>query len=164
MNKAGGRELIISKIKDGVVIDHIPAGRALMVLRILGITGREGFRVALVMNVDSRKLGTKDIVKIEGRELTRDELNMIALVAPTATINIIRNYEVVSKFKVQVPGVIEGLIKCKNPRCITNQPREPVRTRFRVISREPLKLVCDYCGTIHELNDLSLLPGQQSLA
>lgn len=78
------RELIISKIRDGVVIDHIPAGRALLVLRLLGISGREGgFRVALVMNVESRKLGIKDIVKIEGRELTKDELNLVALVAPT---------------------------------------------------------------------------------
>ncbi|GAB6947193.1 aspartate carbamoyltransferase regulatory subunit [Vulcanisaeta sp. JCM 16161] len=148
------RELIISKIRDGVVIDHIPAGRALLVLRLLGITGREGFRVALVMNVESRKLGTKDIVKIEGRELTKDELNLVALVAPTATVNIIRDYEVVSKFKVAIPDVIEGLLKCKNPRCITNQQREPVRSRFRVLSREPLKLVCDYCGTIHELSDI----------
>lgn len=148
------RELIISKIKDGVVIDHVPAGRALIVLRILGITGREGFRVALVMNVDSRKLGVKDIVKIEGRELTKDELNLIALVAPTATVNIIKDYEVVSKFKAIVPDIIEGLIKCKNPKCITNQQREPIKTRFRVLSREPLKIICDYCGTIHELADI----------
>ncbi|WP_054841702.1 aspartate carbamoyltransferase regulatory subunit [Vulcanisaeta distributa] len=149
------RELIISKIRDGVVIDHIPAGRALLVLRLLGISGREGgFRVALVMNVESRKLGIKDIVKIEGRELTKDELNLVALVAPTATVNIIRDYEVISKFKVAIPDVIEGLLKCKNPRCITNQQREPIRSRFRVLSREPLKLVCDYCGTIHELNDI----------
>ncbi|MGC8542475.1 MAG: aspartate carbamoyltransferase regulatory subunit [Vulcanisaeta sp.] len=148
------KELIISKIRDGVVIDHIPAGRALVVLRLLGISGREGFRVALVMNVESRKLGTKDIVKIEGRELTKDELNLVALVAPTATVNIIRDYDVISKFKVVVPEVIEGLIKCKNPRCITNQQREPIRSRFRVVSRDPLKMVCEYCGTIHELNDI----------
>ncbi|ADY02171.1 aspartate carbamoyltransferase regulatory subunit [Vulcanisaeta moutnovskia 768-28] len=147
-------ELIISKIRNGVVIDHIPAGRALLVLRLLGISGREGFRVALVMNVESRKLGTKDIVKIEDKELTKDELNLVALVAPTATVNIIRDYEVISKFKVSIPDVIEGLLKCKNPRCITNQQREPVRNRFRVISREPLKLVCEYCGTIHELSDI----------
>jgi aspartate carbamoyltransferase regulatory subunit len=148
------KELIISKIRSGVVIDHIPAGRALLVLRMLGITGREGFRVALVMNVESGKLGVKDIVKVEGRELTKDELNLVALVAPTATVNIIRDYEVVSKFKVVVPDVIEGLIKCKNPRCITNQQREPIKSRFRVVSREPLKLVCDYCGTIHDLGDI----------
>jgi Aspartate carbamoyltransferase, regulatory subunit len=121
---------------------------------MLGITGREGFRVALVMNVESGKLGVKDIVKVEGRELTKDELNLVALVAPTATVNIIRDYEVVSKFKVVVPDVIEGLIKCKNPRCITNQQREPIKSRFRVVSREPLKLVCDYCGTIHDLGDI----------
>ncbi len=151
---SGKSELIISKIRNGVVIDHIPAGRALLVLRLLGISGRDGFRVALVMNVESRKLGTKDIVKIEGRELTKDELNLVALVAPTATVNMIRDYEVVSKFKVTMPNVIEGLLKCKNPKCITNQQREPVKSRFRLVSREPLKLVCDYCGTMHELSDI----------
>lgn len=152
---SGKSELIISKIRNGVVIDHIPAGRALLVLRLLGISGREGgFRVALVMNVESRKLGTKDIVKIEGRELTKDELNLIALVAPTATVNMVRDYEVTSKFKVTMPNVVEGLLKCKNPKCITNQQREPVKSRFRLVSREPLKLVCDYCGTIHELSDI----------
>ncbi len=148
------KELIISKIRNGVVIDHIPAGRALLVLRLLGISGREGFRVALVMNVDSRKLGAKDIVKIEGRELTKDELNLVALIAPTATVNIIRDYEVVSKFKVSIPDVIEGSLRCKNPKCITNQQREPIRSRFRVLSREPPRLICDYCGTIHELSDI----------
>ncbi len=153
------KELIISRIKEGIVIDHIPAGRALVVLRILGITGREGFRVALVMNVESKKLGLKDIVKIEGRDLTHEELNLISLVAPTATVNIIRNYEVVQKFKVSIPDVIEGLLKCKNPNCITNQPREPVKTRFRVLKKDPLRLICDYCGTVHDVKDIERMFG-----
>ena len=153
MGKAG-KELIISKIKDGIVIDHIPAGRALIVLKILGITGKEGFRVALVMNVESRKLKVKDIVKIEGKELGERELSYIALIAPTATINIIKEYEVVQKFKVTVPDRVEGLIRCKNPRCITNQPREPIKPAFKVISKDPLKLMCEYCGTIHDLSDV----------
>jgi len=148
------RDLLIRKIRDGIVIDHIPAGRALVVLRILGITGRDGLRVALVMNVESNKLGVKDIVKIEGKSLTKEELNLVSLAAPTATINIVRNYEVTSKFKVTIPDAIEGLIKCKNPRCITNQPREPVKSRFKVISKDPVKLVCEYCGTMHGWEDV----------
>ncbi len=140
--------LLVRKIKEGTVIDHIPAGHALHVLKILGITGREGLRVAVVMNVDSRKLGRKDIVKIEKLELKPEDVNKIALIAPTATINIIRDYQVVKKSKVKVPEMIEGLLSCINPRCITNQPREPVRPIFKVLSTSPLKIQCMYCGYI----------------
>ncbi len=151
------RELIIRKIKDGIVIDHIPAGKALTVLKLLGITGKEGFRVALVMNVDSRKLGLKDIIKIESRELSKDELSIIALVAPTATINIIKNYEVVQKFKVEIPDKIEGVLKCLNSKCITNKPREPIKSRFITISKNPLIVKCDYCGTVYTAQDIEYM-------
>jgi aspartate carbamoyltransferase regulatory subunit len=144
------RELRVSKIKDGTVIDHIEAGRALHVLRILGLTGAEGLTIAVVMNVPSQKLGKKDIVKVEGVALEEEQVSKIALIAPSATINIIKDYAVVEKVKVQVPALIEGLLKCANPNCITNQPREPVKSRFKVSSVRPLKLVCEYCGT--ELN------------
>ena len=148
------RELIVSKIENGTVVDHIPAGRALAVLRVLGITGREGVRIALVMNVESGKLGKKDIVKIEGRELTPEEVNIISAVAPTATINIVRNFEVVKKFKVSPPEVIRGKFKCKNPTCVTNAPREPVEPTFYLVRKEPPLFVCAYCGRYHELGDL----------
>ncbi|RFA94490.1 aspartate carbamoyltransferase regulatory subunit [Pyrobaculum aerophilum] len=148
------KELLVSKIENGTVIDHIPAGRALTVLRILGISGKEGLRVALVMNVESKKLGRKDIVKIEGRELTPEEVNIISAVAPTATINIIRNFAVVKKFKVTPPDVIRGRFKCKNPTCVTNAPREPVEPTFYLVRREPPLFICAYCGRYHELGDL----------
>ncbi len=140
--------LTVSKIRDGTVIDHIPAGKALAVLRILSITGKEGLRTAVLMNVESRKLGRKDIIKIENRELSSKEVNAIALVAPTATINIIRNYVVHKKLRVEVPDDIVGILKCPNPTCITNKPREHVVSRFKVASRSPLVLQCVYCGTI----------------
>lgn len=143
---ARSKELIVTKIKSGTVIDHLPAGTALQALSILGITGREGYRVALVMNVESKKIGKKDIIKIEGRELDSEEVNKIALIAPTATINIIRDYEVVKKVKVKLQDVIEGIVRCPNPNCITNQRREPVKTAFRVVQRVPVKLQCLYCG------------------
>jgi len=139
-------ELVVRRISNGTVIDHIPAGRALKVLRILGITGEEGYMVSMVMNVYSKKLGKKDIVKVEGRELSSEEVNKIALVAPSATINIVRDYEVIEKRKVELPERIEGIVRCVNPKCVTNAPREAVRPSFRVISRKPLKLVCEYCG------------------
>ncbi|MFP3399798.1 MAG: aspartate carbamoyltransferase regulatory subunit [Acidianus sp.] len=138
--------LIVSKIKNGTVIDHIPAGRALAVLNTLGIKGNEGNRVALVMNVESSKMGKKDIVKIEERELNQREVELIALIAPSATINIIRNYEVAEKRKLNLPEKIEGILKCPNPACITNNDVE-ARSRFIVISKLPLVLKCDYCET-----------------
>lgn len=137
-------ELIVSKIRNGTVIDHIPAGRALAVLRILGIKGSEGYRVALVMNVESKKIGRKDIVKIEDRVIDDKEASLITLIAPSATINIIRDYVVTEKRHLEVPKQIRGLIKCPNPQCITNNDVE-AESRFTTISIKPLKLKCEYC-------------------
>ncbi|RLI09293.1 aspartate carbamoyltransferase regulatory subunit [Candidatus Bathyarchaeota archaeon] len=145
--------LRVAKIREGTVIDHISAGRALIVLRILGITGREGFIVSVAMNVPSKKLGKKDIVKIEGRELSREEVDKIALVAPRATINIIRDYRVIEKHRVKLPKVIKNIIRCMNPACITNE-REPVEPKFYVVSEEPVRLRCHYCGRIMEWPDI----------
>jgi len=139
------KELLVRKIENGTVIDHIPAGNALNVLRILGIKGSEGLRIAIVMNVESRKLGRKDIVKIENRELHPEEVNMIALIAPAATINIVKNYSVIKKVKVKLPETIENIVRCSNPNCITNQAREYVKPKFKVISKDPLILQCTYC-------------------
>jgi len=146
MNGIKNSELIVRKIKNGTVIDHISAGNAINVLRILGLKGSENLTIAVVMNVKSRKLGKKDIVKIENRELTPEEVNIIALIAPHATINIIKDYKVVAKHKVKVPEKIVGFIKCINPNCITRQSREPVTSVFTIVSREPLILKCEYCG------------------
>ena len=139
-------ELTVRRIKEGTVIDHIPKGQALNVLKILGITGREDQSIAIMMNANSKKLGKKDIAKIEGRELAPSEVDRIAIVAPEATINTIRNYRVAKKTQVKLPAEIKGLLKCTNPNCITNKPREPVTTSFAVVSRAPTLLVCKYCG------------------
>lgn len=146
-------ELKVRKIKDGTVIDHIPAGNALAVLKILNITGREGHTVSIVMNVSSKRLGLKDIVKIEGRELKPDEVNKIALIAPNATINIVRNYQVVEKKSVTLPSEIYDILSCPNPMCVTNA-NEPVTPRFYVDSESPLRLRCHYCGWFLEREDV----------
>ncbi len=138
--------LKVSKIEHGTVIDHIPAGRALYVLRLLGLTGKEGVIISLAMNIPSRKLGKKDVVKVEGLELSEDQVNKLALIAPSATINIIKDYEVSTKMKISIPEVISGILKCKNPNCITRKEREPVISSFRVVKRKPLLLRCEYCG------------------
>jgi len=145
--------LRVSKIKDGTVIDHITSGHALDVAKILGITGKKGSIVTIAMNVPSGKLGRKDVVKIEGRELKAEEVDKIALIAPYATINIIRDYKVVEKKRVQLPKIIKDIVKCANPACISNS-REPVQPKFYVESQEPLYLKCHYCGYIMDKEEV----------
>lgn len=135
------KELKVSAINKGTVIDHIPSGKGLKVLEILNLPKDNTILVAI--NVKSRKLGKKDIIKVEGKILSEDEVNKIALIAPTATVNIIDKWEVVDKKKVEVPDEIVGIIKCANPNCITNY--EEVKPKFKVISKKPLKLKCHYC-------------------
>ncbi len=145
--------LRVSKIRNGTVIDHITNGHALDVVKILGITGRTGGIVTVAMNVPSKKLGVKDIVKIEGRELNSKEVDKIALLAPHASINIIRDYVVVEKQVVKLPEVLKGIVKCANPACISNS-KEPVQPTFYVEREEPLRLKCHYCGYIMEKQDV----------
>lgn len=140
------REMKVKPIKNGTVIDHIKANKALSVLKILGLPSEES-AVTIAMNVKSSQMGSKDIVKIEGRELAPKEVDKIALIAPQATINIIRDYELVEKGKVNLLDEIHGILKCQNPNCITNTP-EPVKTRFYVIGKGPVSLRCYYCERI----------------
>lgn len=146
-------EVRVSKIKDGTVIDHINGGYALEVAKILGITGHERQVVTIGINVPSGSMRVKDIVKIEGRALSRQEVNRIALIAPKATINIVRDYKVVEKQEVQLPKVIEDIVKCVNPSCISNS-NEPVAPKFYVECEDPILLKCHYCGHILEKTDL----------
>ena len=146
------RTLRVSKIKNGTVIDHITKGHALDVVRILNIEKHEGV-VTIAMNVPSGRLEVKDIVKIEGRELNPEEVDRIALIAPHATINIIRDYKVVEKQRVKLPSIIYGILKCANPTCISNS-KEPVQSIFYVKREDPLKLRCHYCGYTLEKKDV----------
>jgi len=133
--------LIISPIKNGTVIDHITAGEALNVLRILGITGSTRECLSIATNVRSKRMGRKDVVKIENRELRTEEVDRIALLAPQAKINIIRDYRVVEKKGVEIPKILKGVVRCPNPGCITNTS-EPVESTFEVL---PKGLHCLYC-------------------
>ncbi|OGD46375.1 aspartate carbamoyltransferase regulatory subunit [Candidatus Bathyarchaeota archaeon RBG_16_48_13] len=146
-------QLKIKKIHDGTVIDHITAGYALDVLKILGVTGKEGYTVSVLMNVPSKRLKRKDIVKIEGRELEPEEVDKIALIAAHATINIVRNFEVIEKKVVKLPSQIYGMVRCANPTCISNS-REPIKSSFLVEDDEDLRLKCHYCGRIMEKGDV----------
>lgn len=138
------RELRVKPIKNGTVIDHIAGGQALNVLKILGISGTTDATVSVVMNVESSKLGKKDIVKVEDRELLEDEVNKIALIAPAASINIIRDYTVIDKHIVDLPNEIVGVVRCQNPNCISNTT-EPIKSRMLVKAKNPVLLRCIFC-------------------
>lgn len=137
-------ELRVSKIESGTVIDHIAGGQALNVLAILGIDGSSGEEVSVGMNVPSDRLGRKDIVKVEGRELSQDEVDVLSLIAPAATINIVRDFDVVDKHRVSRPDSVTGVLSCPNANCISTQ-NEPVESRFQVLDDG---VRCAYCDTI----------------
>jgi aspartate carbamoyltransferase regulatory subunit len=139
------RDLKIQAIENGTVIDHIKAGQALNVLRILGITSAFRETISFVMNAPGAR-GKKDVVKIEGKELSVEELNRIALISPKATINIIRDFEVVQKNKVVLPSYVEGVVRCTNSNCISNSS-EPIESKFSVFQSEEegVYLHCLYC-------------------
>lgn len=144
------KEFRIQPIKNGTVIDHIDSGKALKVIKIMGVDENVTSIVSVIMHVPSSKKQYKDIVKVEDRELNPKELQKIALIAPNATINIIRDYEVVKKTKVKPPERVTGIVRCANPNCITNAKTamdtfEPVEPEFIVESTKPLKLRCVYC-------------------
>lgn len=137
--------LKIQAIENGTVIDHIKAGQALNVLRILGIFTDCKGTVSFVMNAPGAK-GRKDVVKVEGRALNVEELNKISLIAPNATVNIIRDFVVLQKKKVVLPSYVEGVVRCINPNCISNS-KEPIKSKFSVVRSEEggVVLRCLYC-------------------
>jgi aspartate carbamoyltransferase regulatory subunit len=150
-------QLLIRRIKEGTVIDHIKAGEALHVLDILGITGRDGEIVSVAMNVPSSKIGTKDVVKVANRFLKTEETDKLALVAPLATVNIIRNYKVAEKRKVELPSVFHGILKCPNPTCISNRKNEPIVSTIDVVDKDIPLLKCRFCQRVISPSDSLLI-------
>ncbi|MCL4345623.1 MAG: aspartate carbamoyltransferase regulatory subunit [Candidatus Thermoplasmatota archaeon] len=146
--------LKINKIGDGIVIDHISPGVSLDVLEVLKITGKEGMTVSLLMNVQSGKVGTKDIIKIEKKKLAKKDLDKISLVSPNATINVISNYEIREKFTVEIPQIVTGVIRCSNQNCVTNS-KEPVQTLFqKEKSGDGEVFRCHYCDRTMSLPEV----------
>jgi aspartate carbamoyltransferase regulatory subunit len=149
MDKA--KELQVSAIKDGTVIDHIPAERLFDVINILGLFNIQEM-ITFGTNMDSKLLGKKGIIKVANRFFKDEEIDKIALVAPHAKLNIIKNYEVVEKRVVEIPDEIISIVKCFNPKCITNN--ETIKTKFMVISHNPIELKCQYCEKITHENQV----------
>ncbi|MBN2111608.1 aspartate carbamoyltransferase regulatory subunit [Candidatus Woesearchaeota archaeon] len=147
------KKIRIDPIKNGTSIDHLNPGTALEVMKVLGL--HDTGIVTIGMHLESKKFGYKDIIKIENKELTQDEINKITLISPHASISIIKNFNVEKKFEVMLPKVIEGSVKCKNPKCITNI--ESVETKFHIITKSPLKIQCHHCERHMKKEDISLL-------
>ena len=136
-------QLKVSAIKDGTVLDHIPAQNIFQVVDILDLSHSDK-PVTIGSNLESKSLGRKGIIKISDRFFADEELGRIALAAPDATVNVIRDYEVVSKKKICLPEEVVGIAKCSNPMCVTN--RQPVTTRFTtIVDHKKVKLLCHYC-------------------
>jgi len=148
------KTLSVSAIKEGTVIDHIPANQLFDVISILKLD-KLNTQMTFGTNLLSKKLGRKAIIKIEGKFFEVDEINRIALVAPQAKLNIIHDYAVTEKWVVEVPEEIIGIAKCVNPKCITNN--EAVVTKFTVVDKEKVALKCKYCEKVTDRQHLVVI-------
>ena len=154
MTVSSKQELAVTALRNGTVIDHIPSMSLFKAVKILGIEKLEG-AVTIGNNLDSKKLGKKGIIKVADVFFPESTLNRIALIAPTAVVNIIRDYEVVEKFPVTLPDTIIGIVKCGNPKCITNN--EPMRTKFHVIDNKDVTISCHYCSQVVKSIDAKII-------
>lgn len=149
------KQLRVSAIKDGTVLDHIPSGQVFKVIDILGLahTPRP---VTFGINLDSKSMGRKGIIKVSERFFKDNELNKIALIAPNVSVNIIRNYEVVEKKVISLPDTIVGIAKCMNPMCVTNH--QNIETKFAIVKNgENVDFLCHYCEKSTDLKNLKII-------
>lgn len=144
------RDLKAKKIENGTVIDHIKAGHAPQLLKILGFEKPQD-PVIILVNMDSKTLGKKDIIKIENKELNEEKINRIALVSPEATINIVKGSKVTKKLKAHLPDIIRGIAKCPNRNCISNFEATPT---FHVKEKQSFR--CHYCERLLGIEELIL--------
>ena len=147
------KQLLVAAIENGTVIDHIPAEKLFALVNLLHLD-RMTTAVTIGYNLQSEGMGTKSIIKMADKFFTNEELNQLAVVCPNLTLCIIRDYEIVEKRTVSLPNDLMGIVKCTNPKCITNN--EPMQTHFHVDASHHLK--CHYCNTIISLNEVQLVP------
>ena len=146
-------ELMVRRIKEGTVIDHIDEGKGLQVLSALRIDGKDGSLITIALNVPSGKFKKKDIIKVENKFLKDDDTNKLAVIVPKATINIIKNYKLVEKRRVSLPNEVDRIFRCSNPDCITNST-EHIESVMDVIDKEGRVLKCRYCSRVLDVNQL----------
>lgn len=147
------KELQVAALCNGTVIDHIPTKEVFKVVSILGLD-KISNPITIGCNLESKKMGKKGIIKITDRFFEEEEINKIAVIAPNIVLNVIRNYEVIEKKRVVLPNIIKDIVKCNNPKCITNN--EPMPTRFDVIDSQDTTLKCYYCSLKIDKDDINL--------
>ena len=148
------KELQVKALKNGTVIDHIPSDKLFKVVSLLQLDSVKN-QITIGNNLISKRMGIKGIIKISERYYAEEEISRIALIAPNAKINIIRDFEVIEKMVLSLPDRFCGIVKCPNPKCITNN--EPMKTRFEVVSKDPIMLKCPYCEREIQQEDIQLL-------
>ncbi|MBO6013436.1 MAG: aspartate carbamoyltransferase regulatory subunit [Bacteroidales bacterium] len=148
------KELEVSAIANGTVIDHIPADVTFKVVQVLNLYSHPG-AITIGTNLESKTLGKKGIIKVSDRYLTDEEIGRLSVVAPNVTLNIIRDYQIAEKKYVQYPKQIIGVVKCSNPKCITNH--QPVATKMEVFNMNLKSLRCVYCERVMQHDEIELL-------
>ena len=148
------KERLVAAIENGTVIDHIPAEKTYQVVSLLGLEHTLS-PVTIGYNYPSSRLGTKGIVKISNKFFTDEEINRLSVIAPKIILNSIHNFEVTQKRMVETPDVLRGIIRCNNPKCITNN--EPMPTIFHTIGEDKQTLRCHYCDIEQNINEVELV-------
>ncbi|MFA4046740.1 aspartate carbamoyltransferase regulatory subunit [Prevotella sp. PCHR] len=151
MNK---KERLVAAIENGTVIDHIPSNKTYQVANLLGLQNLDTI-VTIGYNYPSKKLNKKGIIKIENKFFTDEEISRLSVVAPNVVLSIIRDYEVIEKKRVETPDILKGLVKCNNPKCITNN--EPMQTVFHTINKDKGVIRCQYCDKEQDINKVELV-------
>ncbi len=142
------KELVVSALENGTVLDHIPAENVYKAIDLLNLRGVES-QITIGINLASKLYGRKGIIKIADRFFEDEELNRLALIAPKATVNVIRDFKVVEKKKITMPKEIIGMAKCMNPKCVTNH--QPIKTRFTTIAKgDEISLLCHFCEKVSD--------------
>ena len=150
------KQLLVAAIENGTVIDHIPAEKLFAIVNLLHLDQMTS-AVTIGYNLESQELGKKSIIKMADKFFTDEELNQLAVICPNLTLCIIRDYDIVEKRTVSLPNELRGIVRCPNPKCITNN--EPMRTHFHTEDSQHLK--CHYCNTVVKLDDVKLYEGEK---
>ena len=148
------QEMPVAALENGTVLDHIPSNKIFQVVNLLHLE-RMKTPVTIGFNLKSQKMGKKSIIKVADKFFTDGEVNQLSVITPNVTLCVIRDYEVVEKKEVKMPDVLKGIVKCANPKCITNN--EPMKTHFHVLDKEKGILQCHYCNCEVTLDQVKLL-------
>lgn len=148
------QELQVAALENGTVIDHIPSDKLFQVVNLLGLE-KMTTPVTIGYNLRSAKMGSKGIIKVADKFFSDEELNQLAVISPNVSLCVIRDFEVVEKKEVVLSDEIVGIIKCSNPKCISNN--EPMTTRFHVTDKAAGVVKCHYCNHEEKLEKITLL-------